>query len=425
MRKLGYQTAVIGKWHLGEEPDFDFYKVMVAAGGQGTYFDPEFVQTGMAFGNPNDDPDLETVQHEGHSTDVITDLSLDWLENGRDPDKPFFLMHQFKAPHDMFEFAPRYAEWLEDQDIPEPVSLYAQPFWGSDGTRGYHDSLRRVIGSSISRRHSMRNYVDIYLGDDAPLDDDAATALAYQAYMKAYLRCVRGVDDNVARLLDYLKTSGLLENTIIVYTSDQGMMLGELDFQDKRWMHDPSMQMPFIVRLPDGSGAGRVSDLMINNCDFAPTLLELAGGDVPASMQGRSFAGALAENRDPEGWDDAVYYRYWMHMIHHDIPAHFGLRTPEYKLIFYYGLHYDESRMGEKTADWKEDSNRIIQTPASWELYDLRRDPGEQVNRYSDPAYRDIIVDLKRRLKAKREELNETDKNYPAIQAVIDEYWDA
>ncbi len=422
-KDMGYQTALIGKWHLGVEPDFDYWKVMVAAGGQGTYFDPVFVEKGMRFGGTREEPDLPVIKSKGHSTDVITDLTLDWLENDRDESKPFFLMHHYKAPHDMFDNAPRYDEYLEDVVIPEPSSLYSDPHWGSEGTRGYGDGMRDRIGTSVSSRHNQRTYVEHWQGEPSnnPAKD---TFQAYQTYLKKYLRCVKGVDDNLNRLFEYLKSEGLWENTIIVYTGDQGMMLGEHDFQDKRWMYEESIHMPFIVRHPNADYKGLRNDMMISNADFAPTLIEMAGGDVPSQMQGRSFSSVVETGDSIEDWDDAIYYRYWMHMIHHDIPAHFGIRTKEYKLIFFYGRHYDESRMGGKAFMWLEDSNLIDQTPVSWELYDMKNDPEERVNLYGKDGYEKITSQLKARLIKMREDLNETDEAYPILNKIVADNWD-
>ncbi len=411
MKKLGYQTAMLGKWHLHEEPNFDYYKVLP---GQGKYFNPEFRDKSRGPW-PNN-----LVRHEGHSTDVITDLALDWLRN-RDKTRPFFLMHHYKAPHDMFQYAPRYREYLADTEIPEPASMYNQPYFGSKATRGENDSLRHRIGTSISPRHTIRNYGTIYKIDPS-LSDGERTHLAYQRYLKDYLRCVKGIDDNLARLFAYLKKEGLWDNTVIIYTGDQGMMFGEHDYQDKRWMYEESMQMPFIVHYPRWIRRRRRTDLLINNTDFAPTILEIAGGKVPAYMQGRSFASEL-KGQTPRNWRKATYYRYWMHMIHHDVPAHFGLRTKDYKLIFYYGRHYDSSMNGKPSMAWLRKSNPVEPTPVAWEFYDLRNDPEETVNRYGNPKYSGIIASLKTELKRLREELNETDEKYPHIQEVIDAHW--
>ena len=415
MKKLGYQTAIIGKWHLKEEPAaFDYYKVLPV---QGKYFNPDFREIDKGQWPDN------LVKYEGHSSDVITDISLEWLENGRDKNQPFFLMHHYKAPHDMFEFAPRYADYLEDVEIPEPASMYAQPYFGSEATLGKDNELIHRIGTSISERHTYRNYVGDFLEEintESPMEN---THRAYQEYLKRYLRCVKGVDDNLKRLFDYLKANNLWENTIIIYTADQGFMLGEHDYMDKRWMYEESMRMPFMVHYPKMVKAGSQSDELISNVDFAPTLIELAGGKTPAYMQGKSFI-SLLKGKKLNNPQKALYYRYWMHLMHHDVPSHFGIRTKKYKLIFYYSMPYDLKKMGEKTMFWKEESYTIEKTPVAWEFYDLTKDPEELNNRYKDPAYQEIITDLKKQLKSKRESLKETDAKYPHIQTVINEYWD-
>jgi arylsulfatase A-like enzyme len=290
LRRLGYSTAVIGKWHLHIEPTaFDYYKVLP---GQGKYFDPTFHEKGKGQW-PNN-----KVQTEGHSTDVITDLSIEYIR-GLDKSKPFFLMHHYKAPHDFFECAPRYDDFLAKTEIPEPASLYYQPNWGSAGTRGEQGALEHYIGTSISDRHTYRNYNEFF--HEGKFAGQESAHQSYQTYLKAYLRCVKGIDDNLGRLFDFLKTEGLWENTVVIYTSDQGMMLGEHDLQDKRWIYEESMRMPFIVHNPQMIKPETVTDLLINNTDFAPTMIELAGGHTPSYMQGRSFSRHSREERNPIG----------------------------------------------------------------------------------------------------------------------------
>ncbi|PKQ64796.1 acetylglucosamine-6-sulfatase [Labilibaculum filiforme] len=417
LKKLGYSTAIVGKWHLHTEPvNFDYYKVLP---GQGKYFNPNFLEKGKG------DWPKNIVKSKGHSSDVITDITIDYLSH-RDPSKPFFLMHHYKAPHDMFENAPRYDDYLKDVEIPEPASLYNQPFWGSEGTRGKNDSLIDYIGTSISPRHQQNhkkptNYTNRFFGDS--IDPKLGTHLAYQKYLKDYLRCVKGVDDNLGRLFDYLKKEGLWENTIIIYTGDQGMMLGEHDLMDKRWMYEEAMRMPFIVHYPEMIEKEQVSDILINNTDYAPTMIELAGGKTPEYMQGHSFINTL-KGKAESNWREATYYRYWMHIIHHYVPAHFGIRTKQYKLMFFYGAHYmpKEEFAGHY---WATQYNGIDQeTPHSWELYDLKNDPNELHNRYNDPNYKEIINQLKSQLIEQRKALNETDKNYPEIEKIIKANWD-
>ncbi|WP_339706619.1 sulfatase [uncultured Kriegella sp.] len=439
LKKLGYQTAIIGKWHLHEEPaSFDYYHVLP---GQGKYFNPEFrVQGEKPWPN-------NMVKTTGHSSDMIMDATLDYLKNKRNPNKPFFLMHHFKAPHDDFENAPRYEDYLEDTFIPEPESLYDNGNNGSIATRGKNDSLTRIIGSSVSHRNVIRNQaMNIYTKDTTiyrkyreakdirpeeyvkwkmSSEEKDYTSKVYQDYIKKYLRCVKGVDDNVKRLLDYLEAEDLLENTIIVYTGDQGFMLGEHDYIDKRWMYDESMRMPFFVRYPKKIKAGSRTDAIINNTDFAPTLIELAGGSTPDYMQGNSFKSILETGEEPADWQKETYYRYWMHMAHkHQNPAHFGIRTKDYKLIFFYGRYYVDT--DNPNSEWNKKSwgnDFATHTPAAWEFYDLKKDPKEMNNAYGDVAYEEVISDLKKRLIKLRDDLNETDAKYPHIQKVIDAHW--
>ena len=412
MKKAGYLTAMIGKWHLVDEPAaFDYYNIFP---GQGKYFDPPTMEKGQGQW-----PDNKTY-HQGHSSDVITDLSLKWLKT-RDKSKPFFLMHHFKAPHDLFENAKRYDSYLEDIEIPEPESLYDLGNHGSVATRGANDSLIHLIGASVSRRS---NYWDLgkALKIDSSLVGQEYTHAVYQRMLKRYLRCVKGVDDNVKRIIDYLKQEGIYDNTIIIYTGDQGYFLGEHDYFDKRWMYDEAMRMPFFVRYPKMVKDASRNEWLINNTDFAPTILALAGVKTPDYMQGHSFLGALKGEPEPVDWRKATYYRYWMHMAHKlGVPAHFGIRTKKYKLIFFYGFDYG-LHLTSNPENWG--SQAEIETPPGWELYDLEKDPFEMNNLYGNQVYSEVILDLKKKLKNLREELHETDKNYPQIQAIIDKHWD-
>ncbi|WP_282049459.1 sulfatase family protein [Maribacter aquivivus] len=434
MKKLGYESAIVGKWHLENEPaSFDYYAVLP---GQGKYHNPEFIVQGE-----NEWPE-NRIQTTGHSSDNITDLTIEWLKDKRNKDKPFFLMHHYKAPHDDFEYAPRYKDYLEDEYIPEPASLYVNGNNGSIATRGNNDSLLNVIGSSVSKRNKirgmgMRIWSDEYTKISNPdfdasiktkldLSDNGYTHATYQEYLKRYLRCVKGVDDNIARLIKFLKEEGLYDNTIIVYTGDQGFMLGEHDYIDKRWMYEESMRMPFFVRYPEKIKAGSRTDAIINNTDFAPTLIDMAGGTAPEQMQGHSFKTILETGEEPEGWQQSTYYRYWMHMAHaHANPAHFGIRTKQYKLIFFYGKYWVDTKDPKATWNKKSWGNRFeMDTPVAWEFYDLGKDPQEMNNAYDNLVYKDVIADLKNQLLQKRKSLNEEDGDkYPHIQKVIDEHW--
>jgi len=397
MRKAGYQTAMIGKWHLKTEPNFDYYKVLP---GQGSYHDPTFRERGRGTWPKN------VVKMTGHSSDCITDSTLKWLR-GRDKTRPFFLMHHYKAPHDMFSNAARYESYLADAEIPEPASLWKQPAFGSIATRGHHDELVPYIGTSIGRRHAFRNYTRNW-AKDKDLTDEQAKRLAYQTYLKKYLRCVKGVDDNMKRLLGALRDEGVLDNTVIFYTGDQGFMLGEHDYQDKRWMYEESQRMPLLVRYPKTVRAGSRTDAIVENVDFAPTMLAFAGVKTPEAMQGRSFRAILETGKEPADWKQAAYYRYWMHLAHHWNPAHFGIRTKTHKLIFYYG------------CDRKGDHR----TPPGWELYDLAKDPKELRNVYDDPAYAATAATLKTQLRALRKKYGDTDEEFPEVRKIVEQFWD-
>ncbi|MGJ8723874.1 MAG: sulfatase family protein [Roseibacillus sp.] len=411
MKAAGYETAMIGKWHLKVEPNFDYYKVLP---GQGLYHDPVFrVQGEKPFGK-------NLVSHEGaHSSDAITDSTLAWFKEKRDPSKPFFLCHQFKAPHDMFENAERYQSYLAEVEVPEPATLYEVPkTFGSLATRGYLDELMPHIGTSIGTRNPRRSYaVDLgtLFPEEFPADYDPAksseketTKLAYQAYLKKYLRCVKGVDDNLKRLFDYLKKEGLYDNTLIIYTGDQGFWLGENDYQDKRWAYDPSMRMPLIMRYPEAMPAGVRRDAIIENVDFPALMLDYAGAKIPETVQGKSFREIAETGEEPEGWKQAAYYRYWMHMAHHDNPGEMAIRTKTHKLVYFYGVDYE----GENA------------TPPAWELYDLVKDTAELNNVYDSPDYAEIRDQLKVELAELRLKVGDDGSHFPKCEAVVQEFWD-
>ena len=418
----GYSTALFGKWHLHARPrGFDTFSVLP---GQGLYRDPFFVDPGDVWPEPGAGAQSEHgrypagTRHTGHVTDLVTDKTLEWLAS-RDRSKPFLLFCHHKAPHDDFEYAPRYENILDGVEIPEPDSLWEDLSHRSDGSRGF--------GTTVSDRNVRRNAVRWMSRADYPtgrLDVTGMTAkertkAAYQKYLKDYLRCVRGIDDGVGRLLDHLDRDGLSGNTIVIYTSDQGMFLGEHDYIDKRWIYEESLRMPLLVRYPPEIQAGSRSSAVVSNLDFAQTLLDYAGipespsgqaslPDRPA-MQGRSFRPILA-GAEPADWRHLVYNRYWMHMAHHDNPAHYGIRTREHKLIFFYGLPLDATGAASYT------------TPPGWELYDLQRDPFELRNVYDDPAYADTVRRLTAELFAVKEEVGDTDDRYPELLKLVDAY---
>jgi arylsulfatase A-like enzyme len=427
MKNLGYTTAIVGKWHLKEAPEaFDYYNVLP---GQGDYHNPTLYsneETGekkTIWFEKGLNREVNATKYTGHSSDVITDKSLEWLRSKRDKTKPFFLMHHFKAPHDFFEHAKRYNDYLADVEIPEPASLWDNTGNGSIATRGHNDSMMDTIGSSVGHRNIIRN-MGMHMSIDQNIPDPEYKKLAYQEYLKRYLRCVKGVDDNVKRLFEYLEKEDLMDNTVIIYTGDQGFMLGEHDYIDKRWMYEESMRMPFLVRYPKMIKAGTKTDAIINNTDFAPTIIDLAGGNTPEYMQGTSFKEILETSEEPKGWKQETYYRYWMHMAHkHSNPAHFGIRTKDYKLIFFYARDYKKRNNKAQKRAHHPSSLSFLETPVAWEFYDLKKDPKEMSNKYNDPAYAEIIKDLKIRLAALRKDVDENDSQYPAIQKSIDEHW--
>ena len=411
LQSAGYQTAIVGKWHLKTEPaGFDYYNVLP---NQGKYVDPKLKEIGQSWQNGHKGGNV----HQGYVTDVITDVSLNWL-NKRKTDQPFMLMINHKAPHGPWLPAKRHQKLFSELKIPEPVSLYKRGSHGPtdaviiDGKKG------QQFGSSVSRRMEGRSLVTRMLMDEWPTgklqldsyDWNTVVSAAYQKYLKDYLRTIVAVDENVGRVLDYLDDNGLTDNTIIIYSSDQGMMLGEHDYYDKRWIYEESMQMPFLMRYGNKSAAGKVSHSLFSNIDIAPTLLELAGANIPKSMQGQSFAAALVAPELVKG-RDAVYYRYWLHMTHHTVPAHYGIRTKTHKLAFFYGLPLDAN--GAMPAA----------TPPYWELYDLENDPEEMSNIYPDKKYHKIKKQLKQQLMALKKQVGDTDDEYRELMTLKKAHW--
>jgi arylsulfatase A-like enzyme len=402
LQQSGYQTAVIGKWHLHTEPaGFEYYNVLP---GQGRYRNPLLKEKGI----PWSDADEGGREYKGYSADVITDEALKWLAR-RDSERPFFLMCHYKAPHGLWEYHKRYEHMFDGIDIPEPVSLWEDKGHRSAGSREYG----RNILTMSDRMNGLVRGKKWPTGrlDTTGMSDREKIQKAYQKYMKDYLRVAAAIDENAGRLLDWLDENALTDATVVIYTSDQGMFLGEHGYYDKRWMFDESLRMPFLVRYPPEVRAGSVNNDIIINADFAETFLDWAGASIPPDMQGRSFRSNLA-GRTPSDWRTAMYYRYWMQVERSNVPAHYGIRTKRYKLIFYYGLPLGMKRA---TESWR--------TKPGWELYDLKKDPLEMRNVYDEPAYTKIVKKLKTELLRLKEELGDTDDKYPELMTLVKKHW--
>lgn len=381
LQATGYQTALIGKWHLGHGPEndpagFDFWRVLP---GQGHYNNPVMVE-----------PEGRIVERSGYVTDLITDDCLDWLE-GIDPDRPFALFCHHKAPHRVWEPSREHYFMYEDVDIPEPETF-------RDDLVGRAD----VVQAVKMRMMDLDPIVDLKSPVPEGLTLDEEISWRYQRYIKDYLRVVASIDDNVGRMLDRLDETGLTDETIVVYTSDQGFFLGDHGWFDKRLMYEESLTMPLLIKYPPMIEPGSVSNDIVVNVDFCPTFLQLAGADIPESVQGRSFVRLLEGNR-PNNWPTSMYYRYWMHRDgSHLCPAHYGIRTKRHKLICYYNDPLDQpGAIGP--AD-----------PVEWELFDLETDPYEVNNVIDDPMYLEVRISLTAELRLLQHDVG--DVPHPAAQ---------
>ncbi len=314
LQRSGYQTAVIGKWHLHTEPNgFDYYNVLP---GQGRYYDPVLKEKGR----PWSDGEQGGLEYKGYSTDVITDEALKWLRE-RDRERPFFLMCHYKAPHGLWEYAKRHEQMFDGIDIPEPASLWEDKSHRSAGSREYGRNILTLsdrMNSTIGGKEWPTGRLDT-----TGMGDREKIQKAYQKYLKDYLRVVAAIDENVGSVLDRLDEEGIAGDTVVIYTSDQGMFLGEHNYYDKRWIFEESLKIPFLVRYPREIKAGSANSDIIINADFAETFLDWAGVAVPGDMQGRSFRSNLA-GRTPSDWRTAMYYRYWMQDENSNVPAHYG-----------------------------------------------------------------------------------------------------
>ncbi len=393
LQQAGYQTAIVGKWHLESLPTgFDFWEVLP---GQGDYYNPDFIT------QQND-----TVRREGYITDIITDDAIDWMENKRDKAKPFCLMINHKAIHRNWMADTTDLALYEDKVFPLPETFYddyagrpaaaAQEMSIAEDMDLIYD-LKMIAPGKDSR---LRGLYESFLGRMKP-DERAAWDRFYnplvedfykrdlkgrelaewkfQRYMRDYMKTVKSLDDNVGRVLDYLEEKDLLKNTLVVYTSDQGFYMGEHGWFDKRFMYEESMRTPLIMRLPDGfSRRGDITEL-VQNIDYAPTFLELAGAAVPDDIQGLSLV-PLLKGEHPDDWRTALYYHFYEYPAEHMVKRHYGIRTDRYKLIHFYN-DIDE-----------------------WELYDMQNDPHELDNLYGREGYDELTAELKSRLLSLQEQ---------------------
>ena len=386
LQQAGYQTAIYGKWHLHKDPTgFDEWIILP---GQGVYHDPLFIHK-----------DEGRKKHTGYVSDLITDFSLEFLKK-RNPSKPFFLMCHHKAPHRPWQPAARHATLFDGITMPEPENLM-----------DHYENRSHAAANAKMRVGENMSKTDVKQDIPADLKGDALRKWGYQLYIKDYLRCIRAVDENVGRLLDYLDKEGLADNTVVIYTSDQGFFLGEHGWYDKRFMYEESLRMPFLIRYPSEIAAGSTNKDFILNADFAPAFLDWAGRPAaPPEMQGRSFRANLS-GKTPSDWRTSMYYRYWMHLADHNVPAHYGLRTPKYTLVFYYGLPLGMSG--------------TIKTPTEpeWELFDLEKDPHEMRSVYADPAYVQAVKDLKAELLRLKAAAGDSDEPYPDLVEVTKKHW--
>ena len=369
LNAASYQTAIIGKWHLQSDPTgFEYWNILP---GQGVYHNPVLIEMG------------QKKKHQGYATDIITDFSLDFLKR-RDKNRPFFLLCHHKAPHRPWEPDAKHATMYDGLTIPEPSNLFDD-----------YRNRSRAAANATMRVGEHMNKTDLKQDIPTDLKGNALRKWAYQLYIKDYLRCVASVDDNVGRLLDYLDAQGLTRDTMVIYTSDQGFFLGDHGYYDKRFIYEESLRMPFLIRYPGNIRPGTVNEDMVLNLDFAPTWLDYAGTKVPADMQGRSFRPIL-QGRTPKDWRTSMYYRYWMHLADHGVPAHYGVRTKRYKLVYYYGQPLDAKGAIPKP------------TEPEWELFDLQKDPHEMNSVYDDPAYASVVRELKAELERLQKQFGDT-----------------
>lgn len=385
LQRNGYATALFGKWHLFSEPKgFDYYKIHAAAGQQGVYWNPVYNENGRK------------VKELGYATNLETTAALNWLDKDRDKNKPFCLMLHFKAPHRPWEPDSIYTHLFDGVEFPYPET-FDDDYATRELTAGRSMAM---IAKHMSREdlkqtppagmkgEELKKWLnwggageDQTWTPDPKLKGEKLKKWKFQTYIKDYLRCIRSVDDNVGRVLDYLKDNGLDKNTIVIYMGDQGFYLGEHGWYDKRWMYEESLQMPCLVRYPNGIRSGTSVKAISLNIDIAPTLLEYAGIEIPEDIQGKSLKSLLEQDKKAEKtWRKSMYYQYFEYPKWHNVQPHYGIRTERYKLIHYY---FDID---------------------AWELFDLQNDPNELRNLYNEPKCQELIEMLKKELYALQKE---------------------
>lgn len=398
LRRNGYQTALVGKLHLESLPTgFDYWEILP---GQGDYYNPSFITM-----------DGKSHEEKGYITDIITDKSLDWLENGRDEERPFCLMIHHKAAHRNWLPALEHIREYEDREFSLPDNFY-DDYQGRIAAQKQEMSVaedmdivydtKMVVPGKVTRlsgqyasllsrldEEDRRLYDGFYdsLSTDFMARSIKGRELAefkYQRYMRDYAKVVRSLDENVGRVLDYLERNGLSENTLVVYTSDQGFYMGEHGWFDKRFMYEESMRTPLVMRLPEGLSRRGDVNALVQNIDLAPTFLDIAGVDVPEQMHGMSLLPLLeGEEESEKDWRTSLYYHFYEFPGEHMVKRHYGVRTDRYKLIHFYN---DEN---------------------FWELYDLQADPHEMRNVYGLPGYEDITETLREELKHLQEKYDD------------------
>ncbi len=398
----GYQTAIVGKWHLKKEPaGFDYYNVLP---GQGRYWNPV-----LKTSDDWEDYYGGGIEHKGFSTDVIAGLTIDWIKK-RDKTKPFLMMCHFKATHEPFDYPARYNNLLDGVEIPEPGSLY--DFGASTTGRTFTgqtlDALKNRYLENTRNPKFWAHYPGLPFSVDG-LDSIAQRKITYHKLVKDFIRSGAAIDDNIGRLLDYLEAEGIADNTVVIYTADQGYFLGEHGFFDKRLIYEESLRMPFVIRYPkEIKGGSRIDDIILN-IDFAALFADYANIEKPEFIQGESFRKNL-KGQTPKEWRKSMYYRYWLHQTNR--PAHFGIRNERYKLAFFYGLHLNMPGAHHENT-----------TPA-WEFYDLKKDPKELRNAYNDPEYSEIISEMKKELLTLKKGVGDNDGKFPEMKEVIAKYWE-